>query len=490
METAPQQPVSNPHHVYGKRRISPAFLITLSIIVVVAIALILFFMLKGHSVSVEKLNVTYSFALENGTIIGAGTNAFISGKVATGIGFATGAFDTEIASMKAGETKAITLEAKDAFGAYDSTLAFKYNRTDKMKRDSEINRTQNVTLDEFTQAFSEQPIVGKEYNISGAPWAYKVLSNSNDVIVLAQQATVGLKIPYGVFEYEVTKVTDSMITLRLQGNDSIIPSANGNIEIKFTNDEIAMTLTPEVGQKATLGSAPEARVVKLDADYIYLDANPEFAGEKITVTIKVNSITKEKSTAATGASVIAGAPTMQVFIMSHCPYGTQVVKGLIPVMDKFKGKANVELRFVSYTMHGAQEELDNQRIACVREEQNSKLTTFLECFVSGSGSEADTQKCIANIDKAKLDSCVASKAAGYLEEDNALNTEYGVQGSPTVIINGKEVSVGRDSQSLATALCDAFGGSEPSVCSESFSSTSPGAGFGSGSSSGSSGSCS
>jgi glutaredoxin len=234
---------------------------------------------------------------------------------------------------------------------------------------------------------------------------------------------------------------------------------------------------------------PKASVKEIKDTIILLDANSDLAGKKVIVTVKVISRSKEKSAAATGASVVDGAPTMQVFIMSHCPYGTQILKGLIPVMEKFNGKANVELRFVSYTMHGAQEELDNKRIICMREEQSSKLTDYLNCYVSGSGSEEDTQKCIAKVDKAKLDSCVASKADTYLEADKALNTEYGVQGSPTIVINGKEASIGRDSQSLATALCNAFTGSKPSVCSETFSTTSPSPGFGTSASSSSGGSC-
>jgi len=489
--TAPQDPVSHPHHAYGKKRINTAFLITLAIIVVIAIAIILFFMLRGHSsASSDKMNVTYSIALENGTVIDSGAGVFNVGKVGTGIGMITNGLDSEISSMKSGDEKTIILEAKNAYGAYDENATFTYNRTDRMKRESIVNKTMTVALDEFKGVFNETPETGKEYSLTGAPWAYKAISKNETYVVLEQQAAVGKTIPYGIFNYEVTKVTDDKITLMLQGNDSTIPAASGNpkIEVKFTKDEVIITMAPEIGQIVSLGNMPEARVVKLDANYVYLDANPEFAGEKISVTIKVDSRFKEK-VVATGSSVVAGAPTLQVFIMSHCPYGTQILKGFIPVMEKFAGKANVELRFVSYTMHGAQEDLDNKRIVCVREEQSSKLIDYLNCFVSGSGSEADTQKCIANLDKAKLDSCVASRADGYLEADKALNTEYGVEGSPTIVLDGKTASIGRDPQSLATALCNAFIGSKPSVCSETFSSTSPSPGFGTSAGGSSGGSC-
>jgi hypothetical protein len=78
-----------------------------------------------------------------------------------------------------------------------------------------------------------------------------------------------------------------------------------------------------------------------------------------------------------------------------------------------------------------------------------------------------------------------------MEVDKALNEEFGVQGSPTVILDGKEASVyPRDPASVAKALCAAFT-SKPSECSSTFDTTNPSPGFGGGSasSSGSGASC-
>jgi hypothetical protein len=237
---------------------------------------------------------------------------------------------------------------------------------------------------------------------------------------------------------------------------------------------------------------PKAIVTGMNSTHVFLDANNPYAGKTITVDVKLLDKKTEKSTAGTGSAIkhIDGAPTMQVFIMSHCPYGTQIVKGLIPIWRAFNGKANIELRFVSYTMHGAQEDLDNNRIMCIREEQSSKLIDYLDCYVHADGTEAGAQSCISQvgIDKAKLDSCVTNSAATYYAVDKQLNTQYSVQGSPTVIIDGKEASVyPRDPATVAKALCDAFTGSKPTECSQAFSTTNPAAGFGPDGTSGSSG---
>jgi len=63
------------------------------------------------------------------------------------------------------------------------------------------------------------------------------------------------------------------------------------------------------------------------------------------------------------------------------------------------------------------------------------------------------------------------------------NEKYGVQGSPTLVINGEQISAGRDAASLAKAICGAFNdGKAPEACKDlsKFSSETPSAGFGEG----------
>ena len=178
---------------------------------------------------------------------------------------------------------------------------------------------------------------------------------------------------------------------------------------------------------------------------------------------------------------IPGAPKMQVFIMSYCPFGLQFLKGLLPVWKKFIDKANIELRFVSYTMHGQKEEEENKRMICIREEQSSKLLAYLECFVKSG----DSAGCIkeAGIDKDKLESCMQSRAEKYFAEDKELNEKYGVQGSPTVVIDGKQVEIWpRSPENIKEKLCEAFT-SKPSECNEKLSEENPSPGFGLGTSS-------
>ena len=171
---------------------------------------------------------------------------------------------------------------------------------------------------------------------------------------------------------------------------------------------------------------------------------------------------------------------MQVFIMSYCPYGLQMLKGLLPVWEKFENKANIELRFVSYTMHGQKEEEENKRMICIREEQYPKLIPYLKCYAQSG----DHESCLAqaNVDTGKLESCMAERADGYFQEDKELNEKYGVQGSPTTVIDGKVVEIWpRSPEDIKKALCEAFS-TQPSECSETLSTENPSPGFGGGTS--------
>lgn len=188
-------------------------------------------------------------------------------------------------------------------------------------------------------------------------------------------------------------------------------------------------------------------------------------------------------------------PKVEAFVMSHCPYGTQIEKGLVPVMETLKDKADIEIKFVNYAMHGQIEVEDNIKQYCISKEQPNKYTAFLNCFLKSGDSKA----CVTSsgVDQKKLDSCYSAtdKKFGLMKAFNdkanwggsfppfsiheAENKSYGVQGSPTLVINGKQVESGRDSASLLAAICAGFN-NKPAECDTKLSSASPAPGFGEG----------
>ena len=191
-------------------------------------------------------------------------------------------------------------------------------------------------------------------------------------------------------------------------------------------------------------------------------------------------------------------PEVKLFIMSYCPYGLQAMKAAIPAYKLLDGKADMTINFVSYSMHGKKELDENLRIYCIQEEQKEVFLNYLACFTESGDYETCLDK--SKVDKTKLDSCVArvdeeynvtgmyndksTWASGrfprfYVEKED--NDAYGVQGSPTMVINDKVVSVDRSPEAYKEAICSAFT-TPPAECDETLSKspTSPGFGGGTG----------
>jgi len=197
-------------------------------------------------------------------------------------------------------------------------------------------------------------------------------------------------------------------------------------------------------------------------------------------------------------------PEVKLFVMSYCPYGLQMEKAYLPVYNLLKDKAEMGVYFVNYIMHEKKEIDENLRQYCIQKEEKEKYYNYLNCFVK----DGNFEKCLteANIDKGKMDSCISQTDEAYkitqLYNDKStwlngqfpkfdvqtdLNEKYGVQGSPTVVINDKVVEINpRSPEKFKEVICQAFN-SPPTECSQTLSNdvSSPGLGGGTGSSGGS-----
>jgi len=185
-------------------------------------------------------------------------------------------------------------------------------------------------------------------------------------------------------------------------------------------------------------------------------------------------------------------PVVELFVMSYCPYGTQIEKGILPVLETLGNKIDFQLKFVDYAMHEKKELDENLVQYCIQKEQPEKLNAYLQCFLAdGNGSDCLSK----NTDKNKIDSCVAATDKEYKVTANynsktdwqgnfpgfavnkADNEKYNVGGSPTLIINGTNVQSGRDSASLLASICSAFNNA-PEECGQQLNTQSPTPGFG------------
>lgn len=190
-------------------------------------------------------------------------------------------------------------------------------------------------------------------------------------------------------------------------------------------------------------------------------------------------------------------PDVKLFIMSYCPYGLQAQKMFLPVYDLLKDKANMGIYFVDYVMHDKKEIDENLNQYCIQKNEKNKFSNYLSCFVQSG----DSQKCLAEvgIDQAKLSSCISETDAQYqiysqyddkstwlngtypkFDINADLNENYGVGGSPTIVINDKIVNVSpRSPEKFKEIICSAFS-SAPAECSQVLSGDAASAGIGGG----------
>ncbi len=193
-------------------------------------------------------------------------------------------------------------------------------------------------------------------------------------------------------------------------------------------------------------------------------------------------------------------PDVDVFVMSHCPYGTQIEKGLLPVWDLFGDKINLNIRFVDYAMHGKKEIYEELKQYCVGEQGKQKLRNYLGCFLK-DGDTSD--KCVkqANVDASALKVCLQKTDEDFgitkAFEDKSkwkgrfppfpLHAEkaqkYGVRGSPTLVINDVVVQSGRSPKAIRDAVCKGFK-EQPPECKKEIDDANPSPGFGFGKGSG------
>ncbi len=188
-------------------------------------------------------------------------------------------------------------------------------------------------------------------------------------------------------------------------------------------------------------------------------------------------------------------PIIELFVMSHCPYGTQAEKAILPALDVLGDSVDFQLKFVNYVMHGEPEVLEQRQQFAISSQFPDKLIPYLQEFLAAGDSvaalaavgltEADLADTIAAVDSEfEITKNLEDESlwlSGRFPLFNTHTTEvekYGVQGSPAFVVNGKLIEgVARTPAGMLGAICAAFENA-PESCSAELSTATPSAGFG------------
>ena len=313
--------------------------------------------------------------------------------------------------------------------------------------------------------------------ILGTETAQKILQSDKEEIVGKVDKNGSLIVDDGLKESMQAFIEKNLVQPNTKIEVTEVSSEHGLIKVvaKAQGQEQILHITPN-GKRFVFGLISLAEYKKQ-------------IKEQTKAQEKASSVSEENKT---------DKPTVEYFVMSYCPYGTQFEKGIIPVIKLLGNKIDAQLKFVDYAMHGKKELDENLSQYCIQKEQPDKLYSYLNCFLASDGQNAGIEKCIASteIDANKLASCVDSTDKKFevsknyndkstwkgqfpsFNTDKEDNTKYGVGGSPTFVINGETIASARDSQSLLKAVCSGFKNA-PAECEKELSSASPASGFGS-----------
>lgn len=175
-------------------------------------------------------------------------------------------------------------------------------------------------------------------------------------------------------------------------------------------------------------------------------------------------------------------PTVDVYVMSFCPYGNKAEETLKPAYDLLKKKVDFNFHYIVtsngeeiLSLHGPKEVAQNEREACVLKNYGKdKWFTFVSYVNKNCGSDgacweagARNSGLLAN----KIADCVASEGAALMKENEKISAEAKAEGSPTMIINGvrtKAVYQYGNSEAYKQTICDAFN-KAPAECAKKLS---------------------
>jgi len=160
-----------------------------------------------------------------------------------------------------------------------------------------------------------------------------------------------------------------------------------------------------------------------------------------------------------------GKAKLDFYIMSQCPYGTQVEDAIGPVLDKLGNSVDFSINFIAsenadgtfQSLHGQNEVNEDIRQLCIIKYYPDTYMKYILCQnKDATNVETNWQSCASSngIDTAKIKACFdGTEGKALLSESIKKSTAIKASGSPTMYLNDQLYSGGRDSTSFQRALC-------------------------------------
>ncbi|MDD1679738.1 MAG: DsbA family protein [Methanomicrobiales archaeon] len=285
-----------------------------------------------------------------------------------------------------------------------------------------------------------------------------------------------------------------VLAMFLQSGSSSTPSATvsadtcGGWMIAYINENFV-----EPGSQATFNSAAVRNgMYEINTTYlgntVSVYATQDCSLLFLTYPVDVQNTTPVPTTSPTlvPTTVKTAVPLVDLYVMSFCPYGVQAEGTLKPVIDLLGTKANFTVRYIASvngndinsvsSLHGLNEAKEDSRQLCIMEKYPEKYWNYMmqfntRCYPLGASNGTTIDTCwkeVANgldINASMIETCAyGSEGIALLRASETKMDQYGVTGSPTLIINGQKYTGTRSADAFKNAICNAFE-TMPAECS-------------------------
>ena len=145
-----------------------------------------------------------------------------------------------------------------------------------------------------------------------------------------------------------------------------------------------------------------------------------------------------------------GKPTLELFVMSYCPFGVQAEEKIIPIVKKFGDQIDFRLQFIAQekeatssqdvtpfiSLHGYPEVAENIRQLLIAQEYPDRYLDYILC--RGKKLDKSWESCAEKlgIDVARIQRLFNAPEAERLFQENIKRAaELGIKASPTILVD-------------------------------------------------------
>ncbi len=230
-------------------------------------------------------------------------------------------------------------------------------------------------------------------------------------------------------------------------------SCDNDIDSVIENVETIMKSTDSVDVKASL---------------------EEVKGKLVEVSTQLAEVPAETA----GGEFTGDKVKLDFYVMSQCPYGTQVMDAIAPVLEKLGDAVDFEANYISTdlgggefrSLHGEPETKGNIVQLCAAKYNPDQYMDMIVCqdknmrAIPGNWEECAKEY---DLDVESIRACYeGDEGKELLSTSVKKSNEAGAQGSPTIFLNGEPYRGGRGENDFLRSICNAFSGERPAACSD------------------------